>query len=104
MSRETFIWITTMLSVSTFLAFIVRKILADARNRETTARPVPEAFVNIPLDMLHNILDERDEAIFHAKRLRSAAESLVNQWPIAFSPEELEKVQRLMDEAVEVGL
>lgn len=87
-----------------FVAVVGVTVLSKDRQPPAPPRPLPVGSVQMPLDMLHALMDDLDTARHHAARLRRGMEKLIHEWPIVFSPEELETAKALVNEAVEVGL
>lgn len=74
------------------------------RRHQPKKAPLPEGSVQMPLDMLHGLMDELDAARLHAGRLRRGMEAMIDHWPGHFSPAELDTAKELVHEAAEVGL
>jgi hypothetical protein len=87
-----------------FVAAVFYAVTSKDRQPPAPSRPLPVGSVQMPLDMLHTLMDDLDSARHHAARLRRGMEKLIHEWPIVFSPEELETAKALVNEAVEVGL
>ena len=96
-----------MIGLLVFLTFVVAvgaAVWRKDKEHPAKARPLPDPTVQIPLDMLHSLMDDLDQARHQAARLRQGMERLIQEWPIIFSPEELEAAKALINEAVEAGL
>ncbi|WP_257303440.1 hypothetical protein [Geothrix campi] len=92
----------TLLAVLVVFAGAVYGILRSQDKRGS--RELQHGEINVPEQMIADLVDEIELGRLHAGRLRLGMQKLIDHWPGHFRPEELAEAQALIDEAAGVGL